>query len=285
MQVVGWLAQLCLLWRLITAGSATWNDDTTLHAGPLDGKVSASTSASEGSLTLQHYNNTALAGDVSSTTLIHTFSLSLPGAELFSAEVSGSFSPRPASNASWWSFACTFRRVEYAFIRIDGHMVCQHGAYNRTGAAEDPGQFRLRSKQAGLPVMGEIYHTQASAEPAVAELRWCEEGDTARCTLLPSTTLAPTLPLAEQQRRAMQRGMARGWGSWLHRDALSVALLPDAAVVTVMLCRISTGKCLRESNIDGNGGGFDPTHPVRVGSHAIDHTYSQLYVWGPPALR
>ena len=44
---------------------------------------------------------------------------------------------------------------------------------------------------------------------------------------------------------------------------------------------LGTGECLRQSNLDGNGGDIDPTHPVRVGSHAIDHSYSQLYAWGP----
>ena len=120
-------------------------------------------------------------------------------------------------------------------------MVCQHGAYNNTHAL-DPGRFMLRSKQANLPVVAEIYHTTASSEPVVAELRWCEEGVSTRCELLPAAALAPALPPAEQQRRALQRGMARGWGSWLHRDALSIALLPDSAVLTTMLCRISTGE-------------------------------------------
>jgi hypothetical protein len=66
---------------------------------------------------------------------------------------------------------------------------------------------------------------------------------------------------------------------------LSVVLLPDSAVVTVMLCSLSTGECLREAQIDQNGGGNTPT-PIRVGSHAIDHAYSQLYAWyGTPAHR
>ena len=189
---------------------------------------------------------------------------------------------RLASNASWWSFVCTFRNVDFAFVRIDGHVVCQHGAFNSTGPG-DPGRFRLRSKQEQLAVLGAFYHTRGSAAPATAELRWCEEGDRARCALLPPRALRPALPAAEQRQRAMQRGMAMGWGSWLHRDALSIALLPDSALLTVMLCRISTGECLRQSNIDGNGGGgSDLTHPVRVGSHAINHSYSQLFAWGPP---
>lgn len=239
--------------------------------------------AASGSLTLERHDNTALAG-AGALSALESLSLTLPGALPFSAEVSGSVSPRLASNATWWSYECTFRNIEYAFVRIDGHMVCQHGAYNNTGSdgrGLDPGRFQLRSKKSGLALQASFYHTQASAAPAVAELRWCEEGDSTRCVLLPSEALSPALPEPAQQQRAMQRGMAQGWGSWLHRDALSIALLPDSAVLTVMLCRMSTGECLRQSNIDGNGGGIDPTHPVRVGSHAIDHSYSQLYAWGP----
>ena len=73
-----------------------------------------------------------------------------------------------AAAGAQYAFTCNFGTAVYATLHVDDHLVCQHGAYNRTGAAEDPGQFRLRSKQAGLPVVGEIYHTQASAEPAVA---------------------------------------------------------------------------------------------------------------------
>jgi hypothetical protein len=162
-------------------------------------------SVAAGSLTLERYSNTALAGTASVVTL-DTLSLVLPGALPFascpqpascpfSAEVSGSLFPRLASNASWWSFECSFDNIDYAFVRIDGHVVCQHGAYNNTGmAALDPGRFRLRSKQSELAVLASVYHTQPSEAPAVVELRWCEEGDSTRCVLLPSAALSPTLP-------------------------------------------------------------------------------------------
>ena len=244
-------------------------------------------------LTLSSYSNTALAGAPASTVAVPTLQLALPGGSPLSAEVSGTLSPRAVSNASRWSFRCRFEHVTFAFVRIDGHVVCQHGAYNTTGAGLTDGEdFRLASKQSGLVVSAQIYHMAPSPSPAVAELRWCEGGDAARCELLPAAALSPVLPAPERQRRAMQRRMAAGWGSWLHRDALSIALLPDSAVLTVMLCRISSGECLRGANIDGNGGArpgsahWDPTHPVRVGSHAMNHSYSQLWAWGPPlALR
>jgi hypothetical protein len=45
----------------------------------------------------------------------------------------------------------------------------------------------------------------------------------------------------------------------------------------MQICVRSTGACLRESQIDGNGGENTPT--VRVGPHALNHSYSQFYVW------
>jgi hypothetical protein len=238
-----------------------------------------------GSLALERYNNTAMAG-VGRQTLLTTLAVSLPGTELFSAQITGTLSPLQAqpggSTVSWWTFVCTFQNVDIAFVRVDGHMVCQHGAYNQTSTgALDRGRFHLLEKQADLAIQADIYHTRASTEAVVAELRWCPQGETSQCELLPPGALGPALPEPDRRRREMQRGLAQGWGSWLHRDALSVVLLPDAAVITLMLCRISTGACLREANIDGNGGGdeTDLSHPVRVGSHAIDHSYSQMYVW------
>jgi hypothetical protein len=63
----------------------------------------------------------------------------------------------------------------------------------------------------------------------------------------------------------------------MHRDVLSVVLLPDSSVIGIQLCQISTQKCLAEVQIDGNGG--DGNQPVRVGAHSTDHSVSQLFVW------
>ena len=132
--------------------------------------------------------------------------------------------------------------MDFAFVRIDGHMVCQHGAFN-SSRPRDPGKFRLLSKQANLAITAEIYHTKPSLSPVGVAVQWCAQG--VGCQPLPAVALSSALPPPEQQARALQRGMASGWGSWLHRDALSIALLPDSAVITIMLCRISTGECLR----------------------------------------
>ena len=109
---------------------------------------------------------------------------------------------------------------------------------------------------------------------------------TPSCAPLPVAQLSTGLPDEEQSRRQLQREGSAGWGSWLHRDILSVVLLPDSAVVTVMICRISTGICLQNAQIDANGGSAGKAGPtgdvynaraqhqfVRVGRHAMDHGY------------
>jgi hypothetical protein len=51
------------------------------------------------------------------------------------------------------------------------------------------------------------------------------------CAPLPDQTLHHTISDAEIARRELQQATARGWGSWLHRDILSVVLLPDSATL------------------------------------------------------
>jgi hypothetical protein len=201
-------------------------------------------------LTLDVFNNTVLAGSPTASTTLPTTALSLPGAAPFSAELSGSFSP-PTGSPATWSWNCSFANIELAFVTIDGHTVCNSSAaYNSSVAGLiDSTLFRLLSKRDHLVVRMQLYHLAPSAGPSTASVAWCADGG-ASCALLPTTSLSPALPAPEIQRRSLQRTLAQGWGNWLHRDILSVVLLPDSAVVTVMICQISTGVCLREVQID-----------------------------------
>eukprot|EP00927_Polykrikos_kofoidii_P024616 TRINITY_DN22354_c0_g1_i1.p1 TRINITY_DN22354_c0_g1~~TRINITY_DN22354_c0_g1_i1.p1 ORF type:complete len:896 (-),score=88.86 TRINITY_DN22354_c0_g1_i1:93-2780(-) len=240
-----------------------------------------------GGLTLNLFNNTALAGSPASSELLPALSVSLSGSSLFSAEVVGTFTP-PVDSPSLWNFTCAFSNIAMAFVTIDGHNVCPSAgsaaAYNNSanGVMDDVG-FQLLKKKSDLVVRMALYHLTPSVGPVVADVRWCTEPG--KCVPLPTASLLPisSLPAAEVQRRSMQTKMMGRWGSWLHRDVLSVALLPDSAVVTVMLCRLSDALCLREAQIDTNGGDGETT--VRVGSHALDHTYSQMFVSGPSGRR
>lgn len=135
--------------------------------------------------------------------------------------------------------------------------------------------FTLRSKKAGLVIRAHVYR-ETSAPPSEnvsLSLDWCSNG---ACSELPPNALNSALPPAELSRRELQSKAIARWGSWLHRDILSVVLLPDSAAVIVQLCHLPSKLCLTSTTIDGNGGFNTP--PVRVGAHAIDHSYSQMFV-------
>jgi hypothetical protein len=93
---------------------------------------------------------------------------------------------------------------------------------------------------------------------------------------IPTDRLTPTLSPAEAQRDALQRGLASGWGPWLHDNMLAVVKLPEAATITTQLCQVSTNTCASLARPDGQH--QDGSQPdVRVGLHAFDRSYVQFY--------
>ena len=49
-------------------------------------------------------------------------------------------------------------------------------------------------------------------------------------------SLTPQLTPVEQQRRAMQQGLASGWATWVFDDLIALASLPSAATVRPVIC-------------------------------------------------
>lgn len=225
-------------------------------------------------LELQLYADTGLAGS-SASRVVPTLSFALDRTAHQSAEVTGTLDP-PLS-VTTLRFECDFTGAAFAILRVDGHVVCQHGAYNNSANGQMDDSFRLLSKRSGLAMHLQFYSmAPGSSNLSSANVRGCFNG--APCAAIPADWLKPTLTPPEQRRRDMQsRLLHSGWGSWLHSDCLSVVLLPDAAVVGVQLCQLSTGQCLRGSPIDANGGSKE--QPVRVGMHAMDHSSSSLFAW------
>jgi hypothetical protein len=160
---------------------------------------------------------------------------------------------------------------------VDDHLVCQLGAFNNSAnGMTDATNFTLRSRLA-LPLRAHVYPAPGSAGNASFSLQWSVHGGGGGGFFpLPAASLDAALPAPELARRALQQRAASGWGSWLHRDILSVVLLPDSACISVQLCHLPTGICLEGTQIDGNGA--QGNLPVRVGAHAIDHSYSQAFV-------
>lgn len=224
------------------------------------------------SLTLFEFSNTALAQPAAATSLIDTLAFTTAS---LSAEALGVFDPTSVTNATIFDFRCTLANVRYAYVFVDDHVICQFGAYNNTGGYLDDLNFTLRSKMSNLVVRAHVYRDTTSSSPASLGVEWCVPAGSQSCSPLPASALDMTLPPPEVERRALQSNALERWGSWLHRDILSVALLPDSAIVIVQLCHLPSRLCLSAVPIDGNGGGAPA---VRVGAHALDHSYSQVFV-------
>ena len=89
----------------------------------------------------------------------------------------------------------------------------------------------------------------------------------------PTKWLSPTLPTAESERISLQKGMAVGWGLWVHSTIMSIAHLPDAATLDIAICDTKSNACLDGTKIEGPA-------KVRVGPHAYNRSYIQFFVDG-----
>jgi hypothetical protein len=97
---------------------------------------------------------------------------------------------------------------------------------------------------------------------------------------IPPVLLGSTLPDYEQEREKLQRGLAQGWGLWLHSSMLSLVSLPSAATVTTTFCptgSTNTSECIDTAQPDGHKQNAKSGY-VRVGHHAYDRSYVQYYV-------
>lgn len=269
------------------------------HAMPAHAAAQPATPAPSSGVAISLYNNTALAGDpwntVTEPTLVFTapvdpsspaMSLEALASLAFPAQQphSGYMGPTPATAAMrQFNFSCTWSGATHAFLWVDGHMVCQMGPYGT--AAYEPYVLQL-SKNEGLAVVMHVMYDGAAPTPAGigVNVTWTEStyayhgkavhGTSPAMVPIPTSLLTPSLSGPEQTRRALQRSMQVGWGMWMHASISDVVLLPEAARMTLAVCRISTGACLQSTTIDKPPKGTT----VRVGPHANDRSYAQYYV-------
>lgn len=77
----------------------------------------------------------------------------------------------------------------------------------------------------------------------------------------------------EQTRRTLQKGLATGWGPWVHNSVLKQAHLPSGATLSTALCEVAdgvVGDCQEvASPDDGN---------TRVGPLAYNRSYGQFFL-------
>lgn len=127
------------------------------------------------------------------------------------------------------------------------------------------------------PAKASPQQRQKSAPVAVSWARGNAAG-TAPTTWIPFVAgrkealiaLTPTLSPAEATRSKLQRSLQDGWGSWAN-SVLDFVLLPEGAVLSMALCRISTKKCIEYTNPS------DTTH-MRVAEHAYDKSYVRMFL-------
>ena len=186
-------------------------------------------------------------------------------------------------------FECNFSdAVTVAFVWVDDHEVCVHGAYtndqhDRSSMDGSPAypiliSPSMNNKQMVLRV--HFWTTESSAKddnklPATVDILWQQQGPDRNSTFesLPLSALSSTLPRDEQRRRHLHKSLVAGWGAWHPRNYLSWVSLPDSSAVGLMLCQLSTQECLTASI-----GPDDRSSSVRPGLHALDRSFGQMFV-------
>lgn len=90
--------------------------------------------------------------------------------------------------------------------------------------------------------------------------------------------LTPELPALEIQRRTLQRDLVTGWGMFYDMGYLDHVFLPSGARVNLALCEVGAGGlCATAVRIDWPNKAQLPVTNVRLGLHAYDRSYNQLY--------
>jgi hypothetical protein len=114
----------------------------------------------------------------------------------------------------------------------------------------------------------------AGGAPSIS-LKWVVVSSPEQATpaVVPASAFTSDVPAAQSQRLAMQRGLLHGrWGTFAKGSLSAHAILPQGIMVKVGVCD-GDGSCVEDATFD------DLTaNKVRVGSHAYDHSYTQLYM-------
>lgn len=92
---------------------------------------------------------------------------------------------------------------------------------------------------------------------------------------VPASVYTTDVPPAQEKRLAMQRNLLEGrWGTFAKGSYAAHALLPHGVLISFGMCG-ADGSC--DQNADK---GMQNNDLVRVGAHAYDHSYTQLYFQG-----
>eukprot|EP00729_Bicosta_minor_P013321 gene13321-31113_t len=91
---------------------------------------------------------------------------------------------------------------------------------------------------------------------------------------IPSSSFSDVLQPAQMQRLNMSTSLTHGrWNTWAKASVTAHILLPAGIMLKFGICQLSTKQCKE----DGTKGDID-SGVVRLGPHAHDHSYTQLYI-------
>jgi hypothetical protein len=229
-----------------------------LVAAPVDGN----------GLSLEVYNNTALAYQAASSTVVESIAGPIQApSELFSAQWTGLFTVPETAN---YNFSCSFEGG-YGLLWVDDHLWCNHGM-PRYAKGVGPSYKTLTTNQS-YPIRAQFYHNESNASdmPPSLDIKWFNNKSIKEPSAIPAENLSPSLPKADEWRIKTQKALTNGWGSFYSHNLLAVTRLPDQFQIKIGLCQLSSGACEYDT--------VDSANSVRLGHHAFDNSYVQYYHW------
>ncbi len=195
---------------------------------------------------------------------------------VLTAEWSGSLTPTETAN---YFFNCSFDGG-FGLGWVDGHVLCtQNMPLYRSNVG--PGAIPLVSGKA-YSLRFQFMKNTTTPPNASACIRWAKAAQlggtpTAPLQSIPANVLTPALPNVAEERMAELRreqfAQTAGWGSWFPHNLLAVTRLPDGAQLNFGLCQLSTGSCEYVT--------VNSAQSVRLGPHAVDGSFAQLWHWWP----
>ena len=171
-------------------------------------------------------------------------------------------------------FACDFAKAIAALFWVDGHLVCETGIRSTRGiisGVDNP--LNVLSKKT-LPFRLHLVEPKGLDVLEFAiQVFGAPVNDNSRDFWKSVATFSPYLADVEITREVLQRTLSTGWGTWLHRDVLTIAKLPENYAIGLSLCGVKTHECIRSSRISRQSAPF-----IRVEEHAYDRSFASYHL-------
>ena len=230
--------------------------------------------AGENGLTVSTYRNGALSGIPLNNYVLKTLNIHEKG--VGSIQIFGTLT---FPTKGWYNFTCHIEGTALAAVWVDGHMVCtdkkhyedwQH-APQLLGNMDFP--LRIGSKRS-LAFRAHLFRNSSILDNTTTDfsMKW-SSGSSTNFTEIPLSAMETQLSDVEQQREELQKKAQNGWGNWNQHSILDIVKLPEAAVLTTMLCN-NNNNCITDTRIEPNRAG---DCSVRVGAHSGNNSYVQFF--------